>query len=354
MGKENTMKKIIWIAVFILMEISVYYSSLSNPIVIEVFSEFAFTPDGWVLEIVSPFSYNTDGWYLVTKQDTAYLKPIEIWGDTLYLITQDSLLEPLVIDSSGDNLELYDSGGYLMGYLNFGTSLDAQIAAPKIGQSISKIYDRYCLDNTPSLGQPNDIENVHGYVVGWVKDDEDVPLPNVKVAYQKCKYVYNPPIEEGWSWYYDTTLTNSDGFFTISSLTIKQYISFNMQNYNRQSYFVQVFPESTVTMNITMSPVVSVERTESQVVPKDFSISDPFPNPFNPEMQIQYSIPRSSNVSIEVFDIGGKLVDKIFSGFQSAGKYQARWNAAHFPSSVYIIRIQAGEIVLSKKCALVK
>jgi hypothetical protein len=346
MEKESAMKKIIKGAILIVLCISIYYSLLSNPIVINLFNELAFTPTGWVLEINPPGSVSTNGWYLVTKQDTAHLKTMILTENTLHLITQDSLLEPLDIDQYGDTLTLCSQGGTPMFYLIFDSI--------KVGQSICRGSFSYYLDNSPTLGQENDTVNATGHIDVLVKDESDVPLSNVKVAYPAYRYVYNPPYEEGWQLYYDTTLTDSEGLFKFSGLSGKKHLSFICNNFLTQYHDVKVSPESTITMNVIMSPVASVEKIESNNIPQEFSISDPFPNPFNPEMQIQYSLPQNGDVRIDVFDISGKLVDKIFSGFQSAGKYQAHWNAASFPSSIYIIRIQSDEFVLSKKCALVK
>ena len=190
-----------------------------------------------------------------------------------------------------------------MGYLIFDTLSYAFIAPPKAGQSICKLninnYDYY-LDNTPTLGYQNDTVNANGNVLGWVRDSKGIPLSDVKVMLP------------GWVENL-IAMTDSTGFFTFSSLAQIQYLSFVKQNFVTQYFDVQVWPESTVTINITMSPVVSVERIKSQTIPKDFSISEPFPNPFNPETRIRYTLPRNSDVGIDVYDISGKLVDKVFS-----------------------------------------
>jgi len=153
-----------------------------------------------------------------------------------------------------------------------------------------------------------------------------------------------------------TIRTDSSGFYIISDIACKTILTFYKQKYVIEGVTIQVWPESTVTVNMTMSlrPGESVERLNTQIVPENFSVSEPFPNPFNPETQIQYTLPENSNIRIEVFDINGKLVNKIFSGYQLKGSYRTYWNAANFPSGIYIIRIQTGAHLLSKKCSLIK
>jgi hypothetical protein len=336
------MRKAMLVIFFIILGVSIYYYLLSNPLPpIQVLNELIFTPDGWILEIVLPSDMNTDGWYLVTKQDTAYLKPMGILSYIPYLITQDSLLEALNIDQNGDELRFYSSEMGKIGHLNFGVSPDADIAAPKTGQSICYTEYYYYLDNTPTLGQPNDTTNTTGYITGWIKDSNNIPLRGVRVG------GYDP-LEE--------TTTDSTGFFKSSTISRKQWLYFSLLHYQTEDMILQVWPESTITTNMTMyvKQGESVERIESQTVPKDFSISEPFPNPFNPETRFHYTLPRNGEVIIDVFDVSGKLVDKVFAGYQPAGSYQARWNATHLPSGIYFIQVRTSEAALSKKCILVK
>lgn len=341
MAKEGTMKKLLGALLLIIAGISAYYLVRANPIFIQAITELAFTPSGWVLEVKFPSSVNTNGWYFISKQDTAHLKPMALAGNTLYLITQDSLLEQLRIDSNGDDLKVYTGAGGLMSYLRFGDVPDADIAAPKAGQSICSSGSIYYLDNTPTLGSPNDTNNAMGYIIGWVKDESGIPLQSTKVWYGSAS-----------DWPENYVLANDSGFFTIYLLSEKSELIFQEPNFVQYNTVVQVWPESTVTVNVNL--VVSVEKIKGQSVPKNFVVSEPFPNPFNPETQVQYSLPQKSDVTINVYDISGKLVDKIFSGSQSKGSYRARWNALNVPSGVYIIQVQAGQIALSKKCVLVK
>jgi hypothetical protein len=339
MGEDTAMKKLLSFVLLIGFGL-VYYSYVSsNPIVsYEVINELAFTSKKWVIEIVLLDTMNTSGWYLVSKTDTAHLKSMTIPKNIPYLIKKDSLLEPFHIDSTGDMLKIYTQEGIKMGEIAFSYS-GYSISAPKPGQSIClDQMHRYYLDNTPTLGRANDTLNANGIIAVWVRDNNSLPLENVQVL---CS---------------DTVLTtDASGYFSSSVLAKYFTVACYKDNYTTGTATVQVWPESTITANIVMNRRgQSIERIILPTIPTDYFMSNPFPNPFNPEVQIQYSIPSNSNVKIEVFDICGKLVDKIFSGFQSADMYQAYWNAVRFTSGVYIIRIQAGEVVLNKKCALVK
>jgi flagellar hook assembly protein FlgD len=88
--------------------------------------------------------------------------------------------------------------------------------------------------------------------------------------------------------------------------------------------------------------------------PGSFAINNPFPNPFNPTVTVEYTLRRSGLVEIQVYDAAGKLISEIFSGRQSEGKNVARWEAAAYPSGVYLIRVRTTDEMAMKKCLLLK
>ena len=88
-------------------------------------------------------------------------------------------------------------------------------------------------------------------------------------------------------------------------------------------------------------------------VPTEFSISN-YPNPFNPETNINYELPKSGNVIIKVFDILGKEVAELVNESKGIGYYNVKFNGSELPSGIYIYSIQAGKVQLSKKMLLIK
>ena len=88
--------------------------------------------------------------------------------------------------------------------------------------------------------------------------------------------------------------------------------------------------------------------------PKEFSISDAYPNPFNPQTNFEIYIPEFSSVKIQVFDIRGKVVDKLFDGSLAKGVYQMQWDAGSFTSGVYFVSLYSNNILSTKKVILLK
>jgi len=53
-----------------------------------------------------------------------------------------------------------------------------------------------------------------------------------------------------------------------------------------------------------------------------FNLHDNYPNPFNPEMMIEYQLPHSTEIEISIFNVEGKKVTALASGFLPAGSYK--------------------------------
>ena len=91
------------------------------------------------------------------------------------------------------------------------------------------------------------------------------------------------------------------------------------------------------------------EEEEIDEVPTDFLLSQNYPNPFNPITNINYTLLTESQVKLSVYNILGELVKTIISENQNAGKYDAVWNAANYPSGVYIYTLDAVSVSGNKQ-----
>ncbi len=97
----------------------------------------------------------------------------------------------------------------------------------------------------------------------------------------------------------------------------------------------------------------------SSEVPDKFELTQNYPNPFNPSTRFDFSIPRSSNVVIRVYDIIGREVKTLLNERMDAGKYKVDWYAVDnsgkkVSSGVYFYTITAGNYIDTKKMLLLK
>ena len=99
---------------------------------------------------------------------------------------------------------------------------------------------------------------------------------------------------------------------------------------------------------------VSVPESDFVLHPSSFTLSPPYPNPFNSQVQVGYQAPHNGFISLKVYDQAGRSVASLFEGRVPAGKGALIWNADGFPVGVYIVRLTTPTKMLSRKLALVK
>jgi photosystem II stability/assembly factor-like uncharacterized protein len=116
----------------------------------------------------------------------------------------------------------------------------------------------------------------------------------------------------------------------------------------------QISSQWGVMLHTTNGGVTFVEEKQIDEIPTTYSLSNNFPNPFNPSTKIQYSIPHSAKVQIKIFDMLGNEIETLINEEKSVGTYELSWNAIDQPSGVYFYQIKAGKFIQTKKMILIK
>jgi hypothetical protein len=88
--------------------------------------------------------------------------------------------------------------------------------------------------------------------------------------------------------------------------------------------------------------------------PKDFRVSQNYPNPSNPKSKIDYELPVNGKLSIKVYDIIGREVVKLIDEYKEAGYYTVDFDGSNFASGVYFYKIVSGAFIQTKKMILIK
>ena len=92
----------------------------------------------------------------------------------------------------------------------------------------------------------------------------------------------------------------------------------------------------------------------SDELPAAAALNQNYPNPFNPSTIIQYQLPQTSHVTLQVFDMAGRRVAQLVNEQVSAGTHTVTFDASNLSSGVYMYRLQAGSITLTRKLTVIK
>jgi hypothetical protein len=99
----------------------------------------------------------------------------------------------------------------------------------------------------------------------------------------------------------------------------------------------------------------SVDVVEEKIIqPNTFTLSQNFPNPFNPVTNIDYQIGSPGFVNLKIFDVLGREVGTLVNGVKSAGVHKVQWDGSKFPSGIYLYRMESGNQSLKRKLVLLK
>jgi hypothetical protein len=131
------------------------------------------------------------------------------------------------------------------------------------------------------------------------------------------------------------------------------------------SYIMGIFNYSFGTYKVQIRDVADLGTTvgiddDVKVNPYEYALHDNFPNPFNPETQIRFSLGGRENVKLVIYDIMGRQVRTLINGDSfNSGFHVLNWNGRDnlgekVATGMYIYRIKAGDFIADKKMLLVK
>ena len=110
---------------------------------------------------------------------------------------------------------------------------------------------------------------------------------------------------------------------------------------------------------IAKSDIATGVKEQQGQKPLTFALSQNYPNPFNPTTTIEYSVPRETHITIDVYNVLGQKVVTLVDMSRPAGSYRVDWSGVddggrQVSSGIYLYRIQAGTFLKTKKMVLLK
>jgi hypothetical protein len=115
-----------------------------------------------------------------------------------------------------------------------------------------------------------------------------------------------------------------------------------------------VFLSLPDTVQLNPGYVTGIGGTETRQAVNELSLSQNYPNPFNPTTTILYELPRTSQVTLTVYDLLGREVATLVNGVEEPGHKSVEFNATNLAGGIYFYRITAGDHVLTRKLVYLK
>lgn len=88
--------------------------------------------------------------------------------------------------------------------------------------------------------------------------------------------------------------------------------------------------------------------------PADFTLLSVYPNPFNSSTRIRFDLDRTTHVSLQVYDLAGRLVNTLVDGVQNAGRHEFNFNGKNLASGTYFVHLQTDRAQRTQKILLLK
>lgn len=120
--------------------------------------------------------------------------------------------------------------------------------------------------------------------------------------------------------------------------------------------FGYYLPEDNAYILTELEIMVNNENVD--LIPLNISLEN-YPNPFNPETTISYSIPVAGVVTVDIYNLLGQKVRTLVDGHKEAGKHSVVWNGTNknkesLSSGIYFYRMKSGKFSSTKKMILMK
>ncbi|RJP63216.1 MAG: T9SS C-terminal target domain-containing protein [Ignavibacteriales bacterium] len=334
---------------------------------------------------------------------------VSVWTKLNYLPTEMTMSYGPLFDSQGDQYVIYADKGNKE--LRFKAATTGGAARPGIAQADlitgkwinvvgvydganAQIYMNGVLKGTLPLtgtvltgqvamlgksGTTGTISYLNGQLDNVAIFDRALSTEEISQLYSNCKMpvIINVPVELSsftaetnannvnlkWS---TATETNNAGFEIQKSSnktdfikigfvagfgtsTEKHSYSFIDRNIKAGNYYYRL-KQIDLDGSAWYSQIVESGKN----VPKEYSLSQNFPNPFNPETKFNYELPVSSKVNIRIFDALGREVANLVNEEKEAGTYEISFNGAGYASGIYFFRMQAGNYIQTRKMILMK
>ena len=307
------------------------------------------------------YSYSNTG-IAPTRSDTAYLigmyNTIAMLGDTTFQAPIDTITAffPLNVGNKWTYYVKYDNGN--IGY-----------AERKISKILSNNFREVSV--TYSLGTSTNKEywlyqNNKLYISTTPNIDASVCCYNTSLMGDEYVYRLSSLYPNPWGIYHrlgwDRNYIFNNKEYSAQFLELRQEQSSPFSYYTTSNNLglVELYfrygdnPRTETLIELILTDV----DTKSDQTSINYSLSQNYPNPFNPTTMIKYSVVKSANVSLKVYDVLGNEVTTLVNEEKQPGSYEVEFQSTNgspqLASGIYFYQLRAGDFIQTKKMLLLR
>ena len=262
------------------------------------------------------------------------------------------------------NHDVYGSDGSPFNIFGGKSGTLAAFVVTTYMKSVPFIYNGIEVGNTVAMPFP-----FNSSVINWTEDVSVTPeMTNIIVFYNS-----SDAIRRGTLTSYDNAdvcafkkVSESDSVFVLVNLRNVSKI-FTLPSGIKNTTMKDAFTGVTVSMGTSISlnayeykvfaenklTAVPIKQDVSSL-PRDFALSQNFPNPFNPSTKIRFGLPLREVTKLIIYDILGREVSVLVNKELEAGYHEVEFNAINLASGVYFYKLNAGNFSDIKKFVLMK
>lgn len=275
--------------------------------------------------------------------------------------TLDRFIQFKLKEGNSEDGKLLDDGA-LLGFLNPASgNEDKRFDLPKLfladpesetepEQSIIYLSSPFINRKVNSFTHlPHELDQAYTIQLGIFTTD---PVRNATLQWQELE-----GIPEEWI----LTLTDT---YTGQSINMKEQTSYTFRSEemsfpegfeNRETPLELFQPDHNNRFEVEIMPFESpLQQETEQEKPNSVELRPNYPNPFNPSTNITFYLPEERQVRLGVYNVVGQQVANLVDEPLSAGEHTLTWNASELPSGIYIVQLETGNRILTRKITLIK
>ncbi len=161
---------------------------------------------------------------------------------------------------------------------------------------------------------------------------------------------------------YSDTLWKRYDLSTYTALPIERYGFLTIDDRNNKITEIFAIDDSTnlwiplgvAFFNEDSVAITAIVNDTGSLLSRSVRLHPPFPNPFNPQTEIQFELPQTMAVRLEVYNILGQRVARLLRGRLSAGPHRSTFHAQNLPGGIYWIVLHTPVGRYTQKALLVK